>query len=175
MQFLFDVSQSSIIVALSISSENNPGNFLYDGSAIYILKLSKSDEIKQDKENYVYQILNSMYVVALNSKIKPGSYLAIHDYLNVKHGFDFSTYENILKCLMPKYIFIDIPTNDRMVGQKGKFVLFYDHVSIKGKMLPAAKNMMNIRKYKINAKEKPKLTTDWPVLTLSQQTNLYVI
>lgn len=171
---------SSYPVALSFAiKENNPGNFLYDDSAIYILKLSKNDEIKQDKENYVDQILNSMYVAVLKSKIKPGSYLTIHDYLNVKHDLDFSTYENILKCLMPKYIFIDIPTHDRMIRQKGKFVLFYDYVSIKGKMFPITENMMYIHKHKINVEDKPKLLAyirqKWPDIKNSYLMDPYSI
>ena len=79
---------SSYPVALSFAiKENNPSNFLYDDSAIYILKLSNTDEIKQEQE--VDDILNKMHIVVLKGKIKPGSTPTVWDFL-IKNMFSIS-------------------------------------------------------------------------------------
>lgn len=173
---------SSYPVALSFAiKENNPSNFLYDDSAVYILKLSNTDEIKREQE--VDDILNKMHIVVLKGKIKPGSTPTVYDCFNKKHLLDFTTFDKILLQLMPKYAFIDIPTNDRMLRQKGKFLLFYDYVSVNGRMFPVMirgiNGMVYVYKHRIKAKDKPGLVNymrdQWPDIKNSYLMDPYSI
>lgn len=144
-------------VALSFAVKaNNPNNFMFDDSAIYIIDFSHNDNFITD-ENQVNNIISSMHIAVLNSKIKPGSVLNIKDLNGNIHLLNFKSYKNIINQLIPKYLIIDIPTNDRMIVQKGKFLLFYNYVVVNGKMFSTINNNIHIFKHKILANDKPAL------------------
>lgn len=147
-------------VALTFALKaSNPNNFLYDDSAIYFLDVNHPAlEYKITNIADANKIIASTSISFLNSKIKIGTIKTIKDAHGNQHTLNFSTYDKIVEFIVPKFLIIDIPTNDRMLIQKGKFVIFYDYVLIKGKMFSPFDNFKNICvKHRISAKDKPRL------------------
>lgn len=153
---LVDFTSDYAVASSFAVRANNPNLFLYNDSAIYILELSKYYKICTDVKE-VDKIISSMHISFLKKKIRPGKKIRLQDTNNRKHILDFSTYDKIIDELIPEFIIIDIPTNDRMLRQKGKFVLFYNYVAVKGEMFRSLANKLHLEKHKIFVKDKAPL------------------
>ena len=130
---------------------NNPNHYLYKDSSIYILKPTKNTEIVSDDIIKQYTITN------FSKKIKPGTLMIAKDINSKPHPIDFTTIEKIREHLRPKYIILDKSTNDRMKYQKGKFILFYDYVSINGNVYYLLNNDLNLIKHKVHIDDKDEI------------------
>lgn len=62
--------------------------------------------------------------------------------------------------LTPRFVIIDCPTNDRMIYQKGKFLVFYSCIALKGRILYELNHTFVPRKYVIPPEAKTALLTD---------------
>lgn len=147
-------------VALTFALKaSNPNNFMYNDSAIYFLDVNHPTlENKITNIADANKIIASTSISLLNSKIKIGTIKTIKDAHGNPHTLSFKNYDEIVESILPKFLIIDIPTNDRMLIQKGKFVIFYDYVLVKGKMFSPFDNFKNICvKHRISAKDKPRL------------------
>ena len=148
-------------VALTFAlSSSNPNTFMHKDSAIYILNNSSRmflDRVTSTDE--ANEIISKINISALNKRITPGDARIIKDAYGNSHKLDFTSYDKIYRYLSPKFLIIDIPTNDRMLVQKGKFILYYDYLLIDGKIVsPFGDNIENMcYKHRISAKEKPRL------------------
>ena len=145
---------SDYMIALSFAIKaNNPSTFLYDDSSVYILELPGDYNVCKDI-NRINKIITKMHIVVLKSRIKPGTTSNLKDVEGNTHIIDFSSYSKIVDELVPNFIIIDIPTNDCMIRQRGKFILFYDYVSVGGKMFLVLGNKFSFIRHKILAKDK---------------------
>lgn len=152
VDFTFDYQ-----IALTFAvNRSNPNNFLLTDSAIYILDLL-GDDNKFVSENDVNNIISHMFIVNLKNKIVPGSTVNVEDFAGKSYSLDFSSYSDILYFLLPQYILIDIPSNDRMKVQKACFILFYNYVSVQNKMFLVMSNRVNLFKHIIEVKDKKDL------------------
>ena len=147
---LLDFTTSLPIAITFAVPANNPNYFSFTDSAIYTLDVSYKDNIYLQKdEKKLNSIIKDMYIVYLGEKIRIGSYKTVFDCKGEPHYLDFTSYKKVLDQILPKYLIIDIPTNDRMRCQKGKFLLFYDYVSVNGEMFAVMDDRLSLEKYRI--------------------------
>lgn len=151
-------------VALTFAlSPSNPCSFIYKDSAIYLLSVSRhcfvNKVIRMNKAN---EAISKINICLLKSKIEVGKKKVIYDAYGITHTLDFTSCKKISEYILPKFLIIDIPTNDRMKVQKGKFMLFYDCLLINGKMVsPFGDKLENMfHKHRICDKDKSSLL-DW--------------
>lgn len=87
------------------------------------------------------------------------------------------TYNDIIKELTPDFVMIDAVNNDRMRYQNGKFVFFYNYLSIQGTVCTWLNRDLNVTKYRIKKDEKSKLCDklkkDYPYLLVDKMMNPY--
>lgn len=159
---------SDIEVAYKFAlNKNNPNTYLQKDSSIFVLEMEKSNN-NNDVSDF-----NIKY---LEKKIKPGSIMHIIDSFGKDQSLDFTTITKIRTLLTPKFKIFDRKTNDRMKYQKGKFVLFYDYVSVRGNVYYMLNNQMILFKHKILASQKDSiLSSIGPDLNNSYLMNPYQI
>ena len=63
---------------------------------------------------------------------------------------------SLIDALAPQYALIDIPTNDRMRYQSGKFILFYDCLIVGMKIYIELANGLQLTRYKVDKRFKQK-------------------
>ena len=72
---------------------------------------------------------------------------------------------------------IDIVRNDRMKYQHGKFLFFYNYLSIQGTICTWLNKDLRVTKYRINKNEKDrwcdKLRKEYPYLMIEKMMNPY--
>ena len=155
---------------------SHPSSFLFSDSALFTLALPNDFKIYMNEEE-VNQIISKMIVLALKMKIKPGTIVNVFDLYGNCYPLDFRSYYSILWWLIPNFAVINIPTNDRMLRQRGKFILFYDYVSVRGKMFLALEDEFYISRTKIAKKQKDsvlkQLNSNFPDLKMSYLMNPY--
>ena len=97
--------------------------------------------------------INEIEINILNSKIIPGTKLNIQNCFGTFTTLDFTSIDNISNYLIPKYKIIDIPTNDRMIKQKGAFLFIYKYTVINKNIFPVFGVSTFCFKHKIIDKE----------------------
>ncbi|MFI3261229.1 MAG: FRG domain-containing protein [bacterium] len=160
---LVDFTDSPIIAStFALSNTNQFNDFNHISSAIYEFDLKQENyilnvDVKSFDENDIKSD-GSMYRCENDFEInKILRFMNIIDcdvfYIN-EHFTSIPTIDEILLIFCPDIIFIDLPTNDRMKYQRGKFVLFNNCITIKGKVFYELNTKFNFKKYVINCKSK---------------------
>lgn len=128
-----------IALSFALSNYHDINSFNNDDSLIYKLTLTKKDQILTESIK-INAALANHEIYYLKGKIVFGANpvfykKSVNGDPAGKETKSFATYEEIIKLLTPKTLFIDLATNDRMKYQKGTFVFFYDFVLVKETIL----------------------------------------
>lgn len=154
---LVDFTSDYCVAASFAVNAKNPNAFLDVDSAVYIYELPDGvdpiDDIRQ-----IDGIVSKMEIAVTNKKIVPGSSVVAFDlHTGVGKIVSHMRYKEIVDNLVPKYAVIDIMPNDRMLRQKGKFILLYDYEIVNGKTFDKLEGLAKVKKHLIKANEKKEL------------------
>ena len=87
------------------------------------------------------------------------------------------TYDDIIKALTPEFVMIDTVSNDRMKYQNGRFIFFYNYLSLQGTVCTWLNKDLHVTKYRIRKDEKnhwcDKLRRDYPYLMVDKMMDPY--
>ena len=144
---LIDFTESHIVAtSFAVGNTGDFNNYNLNDSSLFELKVN-------ELEKYVRKIDN---IGELNSLIKSMEVYICDKYIlgtpigNKK----INTFDDIIEVLTPKFVLIDIPTNDRMKYQKGKFILFYDCLITNNTILYNLNEKLKLKKYVIKTENK---------------------
>lgn len=136
---------------------SNPNEFMDMDSAIYIYDVPEDVKIIK-KPQEVKKIISDMFILSVNEEIIPGTDGEAYDPLNCKSvKISYKTYKMIAMLLIPRFAVIDIPTNDRMLRQRGIFVLLFNYLIVNGKTFDKLDKMAGVTKHIIKAHQKKDL------------------
>ncbi|MFI3211409.1 MAG: FRG domain-containing protein [Peptostreptococcaceae bacterium] len=158
-----DFTDSPIIATSFALSNNNKFNNYYSNEAsIFELECKEISDLSEIsplsyhlrfKPSLFYvDTIEKMQKVINNIKIKMCETYIISDYFN-----KVPTIMDVLNSITPNVIMIDLPTNDRMKYQQGKFVLFDNFVCVNGNIFYELNKNFRITKIKIEKRSKDKI------------------
>ena len=146
----------NIAVSFALSNAQQLNDFKNNDSAIFCLNYKDNKELLIDDKNSAKDFL----IRDFNLKIIDSSYFV----LGLTYLLPNATGESITIChhsisdllddLTPKIKIIDVPTNDRMLYQKGLFVCFYDCICLKDFIAYELNPSFVMRKIKIPKRNK---------------------
>jgi hypothetical protein len=157
---------SDFPTALSFSLGNRSAinDFAYKDASVFQIKVTDTRMSKTG-----FDVLPDNFYV----DFVPGKYAIGTPIL----GKAMQTYNDIIDALTPEFIMIDEVSNDRMRYQNGKFILFYNYLSLQGTVCTWLNNDLQVTKYRIKKDEKnywcDKLRQDFPYLMVDKMMNPY--
>lgn len=145
-----------IATSFALSNVSNVNCFRNEDSSIFVLNNNgeKLDVIIDKKEAKKF-IENEFNLRIIDSKyFKLGKKYDLEKSDGSYHSLSCFTINKLLDELTPKIIVFDIPTNDRMLYQKGLFVCFYDCICLKDFIAYELNNSFIWKKIKIPKRNK---------------------
>ena len=162
-----DFTKDPIIgTSFALSNTSTLNTFYFKDSALFVISplraLLAGKEIINDAKKATAFLKQNMNIKVINSdKICFGRtyYFNKYDTLgNVrKISLSMSSISQIIKELTPSYLFIDCPTNDRMVYQRGLFLVLYNCVTLRSNVLYDLNPFFTFWKYRITTNSKRRL------------------
>ncbi|MGI6782352.1 MAG: FRG domain-containing protein [Acholeplasmataceae bacterium] len=170
---------SNIKIAYKFAlQKSTPNDYLLNDSAVFTLDLGDKGDLINNREEEK-RIINDFKIIFLNKKIKPGSLMWVNESSGRFILLSFRTIKDIIYYLTPKFSIFERETNDRMRYQKGKFILFYDYVSVNGNMWHTLNKGLRLIKRRIPIGSKDaiidKIDAENPELKNSNLMNPYQI
>lgn len=173
--FIDITKEKNIAQSFALSNPNKFNDFEYKTSAVFTINAQESNIIKNlDEINSFLNQLN--FIVGYNNRktFKIGESYELTDNYGHRMLFEFTSIENIINILTPKYIVFDYSNNDRIKYQKGAFILFYDCLIINNKIFYELNSSICINKEKIeNFKKKNLLSKIYKYEREYDQSHLY--
>ena len=151
-------------VSFSLSNRGAVNDFAYKDSSVFEIEVEKNQMINAEKDalptSFSIDYIPHEYVIGTSVLGKP-----------------MRTYDDIITALTPYFVMIDTESNDRMRYQRGKFIFFYDYLSIKGTVCTWLNKDLKVTKYRIKREEKNKwcefLREKYPYLSVEKMMNPY--
>lgn len=160
---LLDFSDSPLVaISFALSNNNQFNNYYRNHSSMFELEcrqetdVNKISQLKYDIKStaklFYADSLEKIDLIMKNIDIRYCNSYVISDYFKV-----IPTIFEVLNSLTPNVVMIDIPTNDRMKYQQGKFILFDNFVCINNNIFYELNRNFAIRKIKIENRSKDKI------------------
>ena len=159
-----------VAVSFALSNSDKINAFNNNDSIVYGIEPKKKDDISNlitgvnvaedffnSKEFYIKEINSDSitffkkYRLSLVKKTSTGTFTT------TKETIEFKTFGDIRKNLTPQFKFIDIKTNDRMKYQQGLFLVFYECVSLRGRIYFELNPNFKLYKFTIKKEDKRKI------------------
>lgn len=151
-------------LSFSLSNRRCVNDFAYIDSAVFQIEV---------KENRMLNTKGGDLPPGFSITFLPNAYVIGAPVL----GKPMRTYSDIIKALTPDFVMIDEVNNDRMRYQNGKFIFFYNYLSIQGTVFTWLNKDLNITKLRIRKEDKnkwcEKLRRDYQYLTVDKMMNPY--
>lgn len=130
-----DFTKDSIIAtSFALSNSNRLNDFRNADSSIICMRFREEriENIIKDKKTARSFIKNDLKLKVLNSDFFVfGKTYELTNSDETKVSLHIDSIDKLLDAMTPKYKVLDIPTNDRMIYQKGLFICFYDCLCLK--------------------------------------------
>lgn len=146
-----------IATSFALSNSEHFNQFNNVDSAVICMKFNDYDSknIITDKiiaRDFIvsllkFEVINSDYFVFGKTYILKNS-------IGLAKKICFYTFTDLLDAMTPKYKIIDIPTNDRMIYQKGLFICFYDFLCLNDYIAYELCSSLQLKKLKIAVADK---------------------
>lgn len=151
-------------LSFALSNRSAVNNFAYKDSSVFQIEVTNNRMRTTD----FYDLPDSFYIDYVPNKYAIGTSI---------HGKTMLTYDDIIEALTPEFVMIDAETNDRMKYQHGKFILFYNYLSLQGTVCTWLNKDLHVTKYRIRKEEKnrwcDKLRKDYPYLMVDKMMDPY--
>ena len=172
---LIDFTSNPIVATvMGLSDTDNFREHYSNDSALFELGIDEKQVITKRED--VDNVINS-YCVYYSQTFPFGNTVNLHG-----RTISIIDINSLIDALTPQYLLIDIPTNDRMRYQSGKFVLFYDCLIVGKKIYVELAKGMNFTRYKLNKNLKQKkegepfldgLLKEYPEFSFTNMMNPY--
>ena len=142
---LIDLTSNHVVATSFALSNPNSFNDFYNCDSVVFTIEARSNV--PDKGMVIESIeeANTFLKTRMKIKVLNESYVCFgksytlkrYDSLGQENNetITFNTFDEMLKQLKPSFMFIKCPTNDRMIYQRGLFLVLYDCVALKTKIL----------------------------------------
>lgn len=162
---LLDFSSSfPTAVSFSLCNRSSINNFAYKDSSVFQIEVSNDRLINPDVDN----LPNNFFINYIPNKYTIGTSIL---------GKPITSYDDFLRALTPEYVMIDTVNNDRMRYQNGRFIFFYNYLSLQGMVCTWLNKDLHVTKYRIRKEEKNKycdqLREEYPYLMVDKMMNPY--
>lgn len=151
-------------LSFSLGNRSSLNDFQYKDSAVYQVEVKKNRLLQNESD----QIPSDFYIQYIPDKYVIGTPIL---------GKPPKTFADIIEALTPEFVMIDIVTNDRMKYQRGKFIFFYNYLSIQGTVCTWLNNDLRVTKFRIRKEEKnrwcEKIRNEYPYLMIEKMMNPY--
>lgn len=151
-------------LSFSLGNKSALNDFQYKDSSVFQIEV-KSNRLFNKEEDPLPQ---GFYIQYIPEKYIIGTSV---------FGKSIGSFDDIIKALTPDFVMIDIVRNDRMKYQHGKFLFFYNYLSIQGTICTWLNKDLRVTKYRINKNEKDrwcdKLRKEYPYLMIEKMMNPY--
>lgn len=151
-------------LSFALSNRSAVNDFSYKDSSVFQIEVTNNRMRTID----FHDLPDSFYIDYVPNKYAIGTSIL---------GKTMLTYDNIIEALTPEFVMIDAETNDRMKYQHGKFILFYNYLSLQGTVCTWLNNDLQVTKYRIRKEEKnrwcDKLRRDYPYLMVDKMMDPY--
>lgn len=151
-------------LSFALSNRSAVNNFAYKDSSVFQIEVTDNNRLGADCVDLPY----GFYINFLPDKYAIGTSIL---------GKPMHTYEDIIKALTPEFVMIDTVSNDRMKYQNGRFIFFYNYLSLQGTVCTWLNKDLHVTKYRIRKEEKnrwcDKLRKDYPYLMVDKMMDPY--
>lgn len=145
---LMDIT-SSPIIASSFASKKNKKD------AKFFFFYSKENMVDEEKINTIIKEFN---VKIIKQPLSFGKTIELKKRTSSNTeeccSIDLSLFSKLFDMLRPEYVTINVQTNDRMKYQKGAFILFFNYMSINGRIFYELNSELKYREYILPSKHK---------------------
>ena len=151
-------------LSFALSNRSAVNDFSYKDSSVFQIEVTNNRMRTTD----FHDLPDSFYIDYVPNKYAIGTSIL---------GKTMLTYDDIIEALTPEFVMIDAETNDRMKYQHGKFILFYNYLSLQGTVCTWLNKDLHVTKYRIRKEEKnrwcDKLRKDYPYLMVDKMMDPY--
>lgn len=151
-------------LSFALYNKSSINDYAYKDSSVFQIEVSYN-QIRNRKNDL---LPNSYYIDFIPDKYSIGASIL---------GKPIHTYNDIIKALTPEFVMIDSENNDRMRYQKGRFIFFYNYLSIQGTICTWLNQDLHVTKYRIKKEDKNKwcelLRNNYPHLMVEKMMNPY--
>lgn len=151
-------------LSFALSNRSDINSFAYKDSSVFQIEVTDNNRLIADFEDLPY----NSYINFLPEKYAIGTSIL---------GKPMHTYDDIIKALTPEFVMIDTVSNDRMKYQNGRFIFFYNYLSLQGTVCTWLNKDLHVTKYRIRKDEKnhwcDKLRRDYPYLMVDKMMDPY--
>ena len=175
---LIDFTKSHIVgMTFALSNQNIFNDFYSKDGGYHIVEVDEA-QVLNTKEDIDRFLQNDFKIINISSsKIYLGSKIQ-YESNGKKEELEIISISRLINLLTPKYKILDLYTNDRMKYQQGMFVVFYDCICIKGKIMYEFNHTFNHKKLSISKTRKKTLLdliySTYPYYTLSHLMEPYI-
>ena len=151
-------------LSFALSNRSAVNDFAYKDSSVFQIEVTNNRMRTTD----FHDLPDGFYIDYVPNKYAIGTSVL---------GKNMLTYDDIIEALTPEFVMIDVETNDRMKYQHGKFILFYNYLSLQGTVCTWLNNDLQVTKYRIRKEEKNRwcdeLRKNYPYLMVDKMMDPY--